>query len=154
MIDQAVNDKIRIVLATLHAVEQRDIRGLLDLYHRDVEFHDAPSLPYGGVVRGKTAVEAHTYSTNGWAATWGPLQPTNAERRMDPHVVAANEDEVVVLYRQRAVAPSGERFDAPVLALYKVRDGKLIRAQMFHFDTVAVVGFLARANGATVESSE
>jgi ketosteroid isomerase-like protein len=151
MIDRPVNDNTRLVLAALHAVEQRDVRGLLDLYHPDVEFHDAPSLPYGGVVRGKTAVEAHMYS--GWAATWGPLQPTAAEQQMDPQVVAANEDEVVVLYHQRAVGPAGEGFDAPVLALYKVRDGKLIRAQMFHFDTAAVVGFLARANGATVEPS-
>lgn len=153
MIDQPVNDNIRVVLASIHAVEQRDVRQLLDLYHPDVEFHDAPSLPYGGVVRGKTAVEAHMYSANGWVATWGPLQPTTAEQQMDPHVVAANEDEVVVLFRQRGVGSAGERFDAPVLGLYKVRDGKLIRAQMFHFDTAAVAGFLARANGATVERS-
>ncbi len=64
---------------------------------------------------------------------------------MDPRVVAAGEDEVVVLWRQRGVGPDGERFDGVVLGLYRFRDGKLARAQMFYFDTAAVAGFLARA---------
>lgn len=64
---------------------------------------------------------------------------------MDPRVVAAGEDEVVVLWRQRGVGPAGERFDGEVLGLYRFRDGKLARAQMFYFDTAAVAGFLARA---------
>jgi ketosteroid isomerase-like protein len=66
---------------------------------------------------------------------------------MDPQVVAANDTEVVVLYRQRAVDPAGERLDAPVLGLYEVREDKLLRAQMFHFDTAALVEFLTRAKG-------
>lgn len=35
--------------------------------------------------------------------------------------------------------------DSPVLALYEMRDGKLVRAQMFYFDPTAVVDFLATA---------
>jgi hypothetical protein len=34
-----------------------------------------------------------------------------------------------------------------VLALYMVRDGRLARAQMFYFDTPALVEFLERAGG-------
>ena len=66
---------------------------------------------------------------------------------MDPRIVAATEDEVVVLWRQRGVGPTGARFDGPVLALYRLRDGKLARAQMFYFDTTALAGFLAYASG-------
>jgi hypothetical protein len=62
---------------------------------------------------------------------------------MDARVVATNDREVVVLYRQRALGPAGERFDAPVLGLYEVREAKFARAQMFHFDT-AVVEFLCK----------
>jgi ketosteroid isomerase-like protein len=51
---------------------------------------------------------------------------------MDPRVIAANDEEVVVLYRQRAVDSAGERFDEPVLGLYETREGKLARAHMFH----------------------
>jgi ketosteroid isomerase-like protein len=64
---------------------------------------------------------------------------------MDPQVIAAAGEEVVVLWRQRGVAPAGERFDGEVLGLYKLRNGKLTRAQMFYFDTVATANFLAKA---------
>jgi hypothetical protein len=55
-----------------------------------------------------------------WIGTWGPLQPTRAERRFDPRVVAVRGDEVVVNYRTRALSPSGARFESEVLGLYEV----------------------------------
>jgi len=142
-----MSDNVDVVLRTFRAVEQRDVEGLFALYHPDVEFHDPPSLPYGGSFRAKADIRARLEHAPGetWLGTWGPLQPTEAERRMDPRVVAAGGAEVVVLYRQRALAPDGERLDAPVLGLYEVRDGKFARAQMFHFDTAALVEFLNRA---------
>lgn len=45
-----------------------------------------------------------------WAETWDPLQPTAAERQMDPRVVAVSDQEVVVLWRQRGLSSIGERF--------------------------------------------
>jgi uncharacterized protein len=130
-----------VVLRALQAVEERDYEGLIALYHPNVEFHEAPSLPYGGTSVGKQEVVTNL----GWLETWGPLQPTPAERRMDPRVIADDGREVVVLYRQRAVDGAGDRFEAPVLGLYEVRDGMFARAQMFHFDTAAILDFLARA---------
>lgn len=140
-----------VVLAAMSAVEERDAEVLFARYHDEVEFHDAPSLPYGGTTRGKAAMwELLTKSPETtWIGTWGPLQPTEAERRLDPRVIATAGEEVVVLYRQRAVSIQGERFEAPVIGLYEVRDGKLARAQMFHFDTADILGFLERA-GASV----
>jgi uncharacterized protein len=129
-----------VVLQAFDAIERRDREGLLALYHPEIEFHEAPSLPYGGTLRGKDEVARD----DGWERTWIPLQPTEAERSMDPRVIAANDREVVVLYRQRALSSTGARFDAPVLGLYEVREGKFGRAQMFHFDTLAVVQYLAR----------
>jgi uncharacterized protein len=136
-----------VVLDAFRAVEERDREGLFALYHPQVEFVEAPSLPYGGTFRGREEIRNQLERAPGetWLGTWGPLQPTGAERSMDPRPIAANENEVVVLYHQRALAPDGEHFDAPVLGLYQVRDGKFARAQMFHFDTAAVVDFLARA---------
>lgn len=136
----------KVVLGVFEAVEERDREKLFELYHEEVEFHEAPSLPYGGSMRGKEALrellEAAPQKT--WLGTWGPLQPTEQERRMDPRVVTTGGEEVVVSYRQRAVGPDGERFDAPVLGIYEVRDGKFARAQMFHYDTAAILDFLAR----------
>ena len=112
-----MSSNVDVVLQTIRAVEQRDAQALFALYHPE----------------------------RTWLGTWGPLQPTEAERRMDPRVVAANDREVVVLYRQRGLDPTGERFDAPVVGLYEVHEGKFARAQMFHFDTAAVVKFLTEA---------
>lgn len=137
----SVDESVAIVLEAFRAVEQRDEQRLQELYHPEVEFHWTPSLPYGGSSRG--GVRARPRPS--WSDVWEPLQPTNAERRMDPRVVAATEREVVVLYHQRGVSPSGEHFDGVTLGLYEVRDGKFARAQMFYFDAVAVQRFLASA---------
>jgi ketosteroid isomerase-like protein len=94
----------------------------------------------------KSSVRPHRGPVDHHAiGTWGPLQPTEAERRIDPRVVATRGDEVVIEYTTRAVSPDGERFESPVLGLYQVRDGKFARAQMFHYDTAAILAFLERA---------
>jgi ketosteroid isomerase-like protein len=137
---------IQVMLEIFRAIEERDpqhedLQRELALVQPDVEFHWPPSLPYGGTFRGATR------STAGetWGGTWTPLQPTRAERRMDPRVIGTTDDEVAILYRQRAVSPAGERFEGQVLGLYQLRDFKLARAQMFHFDEAAAASFLARA---------
>jgi len=122
---------IEVMLKLFSAVERHDEQQLIALCQPNVEFHWPPSL-YGG-------------SRPGWDETWLPFQPSAAERRMGPRVVAASANEVVVLWHQRGVSPTGERFDGEALGLYQLRDGKLARAQMFYFDTTAVASFLARA---------
>jgi uncharacterized protein len=145
--EREMQSNVKVVLALFRAVEERDRETLFELCHDDVEFHDAASLPYGGTVRGKAEIRARleAASETTWLGTWGPLQPTKAERSMDPRVIAAEGDQVAVLYTQRALSPGGERFTAPVVGLYEVRDGKFARAQMFHFDTAALLAFLDRA---------
>ena len=139
-----------VVLGVIRAVEERDAEALFELYHEDVELHDAPSLPYHYTARGKAEMRGQLEGApeQTWLGTWGPLQPTEAERRMDPRVVASEGDEVVVQYTTRALAANGERFESPVLGLYEVRDGKFARAQMFHYDTAGILGFLERAGKA------
>jgi hypothetical protein len=78
----------------------------------------------------------------------GDLGPATADRLRaadGSRVVAADHDEVVVLWRQRGVSPAGERFDGQVLGLFQLRDGKLARAQMFYFDPAGAARFLAEA---------
>ncbi len=138
-----VNENVKLLLDVFGAIERRDDQRFRDLLNPAFEIIWPPSLPYGGTSRG-VAPAAPT-----WGETWLPLQPTEAERRMDPRVVAASEDEVVVLWHQRGVTPAGARFDGEVLGLYRVLEGKLARAQMFYFDTVPLVSFLARAKDET-----
>src|SRR5260370_28576153 len=128
-----IEENRKLLLRVFSAIEQRNDRRFAELLHPDFEIHWPPSLPYGA---SKAKI---------WSDVWHPLQPTELERKMDPRVVAASENEVVVLWRQRGLIPSGDRFDGEVLGLYQIRDGKLARAQMFYFDTVAVASFLAKA---------
>jgi ketosteroid isomerase-like protein len=130
----SASENVQVMFEIFRAIERRDPQRVFELCQPDVEFHWPPSLPYGGTSPG-----------SGWADTWVPLQPTEAERRMDPRVVAASPEEVVVLWQQRGVSATGERFDSPVLGLYRVREGRLARAQMFYFDTPALINFLGRA---------
>jgi len=138
---------VETMLKIFETIEQRNLQRpdpakLHELFAPEVEFHWPPSLPYGGTTRGLKI------NSPGWADTWDSLQPTDAERRMDPRVVGADDDgQVVILWRQRGVSPAGERIDTPVLGLYKIREGKLARAQMFYFDTAALLSFLAKAKG-------
>jgi ketosteroid isomerase-like protein len=133
-------ENVETMREIFRAIESRDLARLLALTDPAAEFHWPPSLPYGGISPLQPAAGPS------WAETWIPLQPTKAEQRMDPRIVAASDDEVVVLWHQRGMSPAGERCDAPVLALYLLRDGKLARAQMFYFDSAELAGFLARAN--------
>jgi SnoaL-like domain len=144
-----------VALGVMRAVEERDGEKLFELYHEDVQLHEAPSLPYGGVVDGLSSLGEQLESApeNTWLGTWGPVQRTERERRFDPRVISEKDGEVVVLYHMRAVAPSGERLDSPVIGLYEVRVGKLARAQMFHFDTQAINAFLERAREANVSDA-
>jgi ketosteroid isomerase-like protein len=139
MTTTGTEENVRVVLDTFRAIEDRDVMRLLELHHPELEFHWPASLPYGGSFRADGAV------AQGWSETWIPLQPSERERRMDPRVIAATDDEVVVVWRQRGVSASGERFDGEVIGLYRVQDGKLARAQMFYFDSAAVCTFLKDA---------
>jgi uncharacterized protein len=131
----SISENVQVMLEIFSAIERRDPRRVFELCQPDVEFLWPPSLPYGGLSPGSA-----------WADTWLPLQPTEAARRMDPRVVAASPEEVVVLWQQRAVSAAGDGLETPVVGVYQVREGKLARAQMFYFDTAAVNDFLARAN--------
>jgi ketosteroid isomerase-like protein len=132
---------VQVILEIFRTLEERDpSRRTVDereetLYQPDVEFHWPSALPYGGTFRGKDAAV--------WSATWNPLQPTAAERKMDPQVIGADDRQVVILYHQRGVSPSGERFDGEVIGLYDMRDFKLSHAQMFYFDESSTCSVLA-----------
>ena len=130
-----------VILKAFKAVQTRDAGLESEAFAVDVDLHWPPELPYGGSTRSRDR------NRPTWSQTWDPLQPTEAERDLEARVVAASEDEVVVLWRQKGVTPSGERVDTPVLGLYEVKGGKVRRGQMFYFNPSEVVHFLAAADG-------
>ncbi len=143
---------VGVMLDLFTAIEERDakhrdVERERAFYQPDVEFHWPAALPYGGTLRG-----FGPRSRPDWSTTWTPLQPTRAERRMDPQVIGATDHRVVILYHQRGVSPTGERFDGEVIGVYEMRESRLARAQMFYFDEEACARFLARAAAALQET--
>jgi ketosteroid isomerase-like protein len=132
---------VGLVLAAFRSIEERDESHDDELWHPDVEFHWPDQLPYGGTFR--SSGDRHGRPT--WTETWDPFQPTGAERALSPRVVAVSDDEVVVLWHQRGRSPLGTTLDCEVLGLYRIRDHRIARAQMFYFDAAAVLRFLEGA---------
>ena len=128
----------KTILAIFRSIEERNNAQFQSYIQPEFEIHWPLSLPYGGAFRG------FERQPHGWGATWQPLQPTEADRKMDAKIVAAQGDDVVVLWHQRGRTPRGDSLDEEVLGLYHFREGKLARAQMFYFDTAAVARFLAQ----------
>jgi ketosteroid isomerase-like protein len=75
-------------------------------------------------------------------ASWAPLQ---AEYPVGAEFCDGPGDTVIALFRHRATdAATGESLDEPEVSVYEVRDGKVVRSQMFHADSARVGEFLAR----------
>jgi hypothetical protein len=91
-----------------------------------------------------TATKAHS-ATLSARLKLGNLQPPG-ERSLNARFLDAGDDYVIVLWRQRGVSSDGEKFDEPVVSVYKMRDRKIVESQMFHSDTKAVLQFLAGKN--------
>jgi ketosteroid isomerase-like protein len=137
----AVTDVVRRLF---EAVEARDLEGVLDCYDEAVEIHESPALPYGGVYRGRDGAVRHALA---FVEAWGRYQ-TRAEVRMDPRFAAGDDGVVTVVFRHRAADPRrGERLDEPEVSVYEVRDGRIVRSQMFHADPSALARFLDGGRG-------
>jgi ketosteroid isomerase-like protein len=68
-----------------------------------------------------------------------------AERALTPTLLEVERDKVLALWRQRAVDRAGDvTLDLPAASIYDLRDGRVVRAQMFQ-DTAAVLSFLGVA---------
>jgi uncharacterized protein (TIGR00369 family) len=118
-------------------------------YDPEVVIHEAASLPYGGDYQGAADVARHALGFN---AAWTDLQ-SHEERALEPQFFAAG-DRVAVLWRQRAHNPwTGERFDMPVVSVYRMRAGRVVESRMLHFDAAAVRGFLERAQRSRADAA-
>ena len=130
-----------VVLDLLDAVEKRDTTRVRHLYHPEIEFHWPPGLPYAGVHSGAQVARMSEL----FESIWLPLQPTEVERRLDAEIVAAANHRVIVKYIWKGCDRAGRWFSTETLADYELRDGKLARAQMYHFDLRGLLSFLATA---------
>jgi len=134
---EGTSGNIETVRRIMNAVRERNLTVLVDTYASDIEIHDAESLPYGGIYRGHQGMIENGM---GFVRTWDLLQ-TSADR--DPEaVIFGSGDQVVALWRLKASGKDGQRLDRPAISLFQLRDRKVVRLQMFHYDTAAIGRFL------------
>jgi hypothetical protein len=131
-----------VVMTMLTAIEKRQVDRIPTFYHPLISFHWPPGLPYGGTFSGQEIAGM----TALFRTVWEPLQRTQELRRMDARIVAAGDaGEVVARYLWKGKSERAGRFEAETLAEYVVRDRRVVRAQMFHFDMPGLLAFLHRA---------
>jgi ketosteroid isomerase-like protein len=146
--DVEMVDEVAVVRELLDAVEQRDRERVLACYAEDVEINEAGVLPYGGTWHGHGHEGALGHAA-AWFAAWAPHQGPD-EIRLDASVWGDGAGNVCALFRHRAIdSATGARIDAPEVSIYRVRNGRIVHAQMFHADSAAVARFLTEASKST-----
>jgi ketosteroid isomerase-like protein len=134
-------ENVETIRRLFRGVEERDLEAYLAVGHPEAVIREPGSLPYGGEYRGVDGLRRHAA---GWMRTWAALQPGD-ERKLDATFIDAG-DHVIARWRLRALALDGDvTLDMPMVGVYALRDGKLVKAQMFYSDTAAVLRFLEDA---------
>lgn len=140
----------RAVQAVFDAVDRRDRAGVRVGYDENITINEAPSLPYGGEYRGIDGALRHG---EGFRTAWDRFQP-HEERGLNPRIIA-DGDHVVVLWRHKVEnAETGDKIDLPAVSVYRMENAKIIDSRMFHFDTAALLQFLARNALATASTPQ
>jgi ketosteroid isomerase-like protein len=114
----------------------QDFTVIAETLHEDVVMRQAASLPYGGEWRGRDGIEAWMQAVS---AVWSKLE------HFDVRIFDAGDD--TVFTRARAVVTSranGETFEFPILHQVTIRDGKVVVAEPFYWDTAALLEHLSR----------
>ena len=112
----------------------KDFSVIAETLHEDVVMHQAASLPYGGQWKGRDGIAAWMTAMN---SVWSKLE------HRDVRIFDAGQD--TVFTRARAIVTlrsNGQTAEFPILHQVTVRDGKVITAEPFYWDTAALLDVL------------
>jgi len=138
-----VSERSDVVRRLFAAVEAGDLPALLDCYGDGIEIREAPSLPYGGVYRGRRGARDHAEA---FVRAWGPYR--DRREPLGASVGETDDGRVVAVFRHRAVDEArGLWLDEDEVGIYEVRDGVVVRSTMLHADPERLARFLAPGCG-------
>ena len=116
---RAVEDAYRAIL-------KGEPGALFALLADDVQFHEAPSLPYGGSQKGIDGARA---GVEGMFSAWSHL-------RVEIEEIAAGGDIVIAYLWMRAISrSSGDVYEGPTAELFRFKAGKIIEWRPIYWDT-------------------
>lgn len=121
----------QLVMQGYQKFQNKDIRGLLELFTDDIEWVGAETeeLPFAGTYRGKQEVGQY----------FSQLDQAQEAQRFEPQSFIAEGDQVVVTGQSRwTVRSTGQTYDNPWVHVFTLRDGKVARFQQYN-DTAAAL---------------
>jgi uncharacterized protein len=124
----------RLVRAFYDARARDDRAAIRSLLAADVEWHDPYPPPHGGDLTGVDAVLRDVFD--------GAARLTGGTTRLWLEDVLANDVRAVALVGW-ASTYRGRTMEGRELALYTIRDGRIVEARFFPFDRAASDAFFA-----------
>lgn len=114
------------VYEAYRAVEQGDMTKLVALLSPDVEFHEAPSLPYAISTKG---IEATLAGVGGMFDHWSDLTAEIEE------LVATGDLVICYLLMTATSRATGKVYSGMTAETFRFRDGKIIEWRPIYWDT-------------------
>ena len=117
-------------LALVKTAYEAGARGDWDTFFANVTdetlFHEAPSLPYGGIYRGRADIQRGSQLV---VACWENFQFKVLNYMAGGDVVVAH---VLISGVGRK---TGKSFSMPIMELWRIKDGKVVELRPFYWDT-------------------
>lgn len=124
----------QLVMQGYQKFQDKDIRGLLDLFADDIEWIgvETEELPFAGTYRGREEV----------AQYFSQLDQAQEAQQFEPQTFIAEDDKVVVTGRSRwTVRATGQSYDNPWVHVFTIREGKVARFQQYNDTAAAAKAF-------------
>lgn len=121
---------IALIKTVYGYVGRGDREGWLQFVAPDCEFHEPPSLPYGGSYIGMQAMQR---GLKNMRSAWEDLEYELL------NFTAGGDSVVVHLNIGGTGRRTGKHFWLPILELWRIRDGKIVELRPFVFDTARMV---------------
>ncbi len=122
-------DNVELIESLWDAFGRGDVEKVAGGLAENGEVVFPPSLPWGGTYEGPDA----------FGDVLAEVVGSFAEFKAKPEMVlGADDDHVVVVANIRARSKKGERLESRVAWVYRLREGKIVRAEAFP-DTAAIV---------------
>jgi ketosteroid isomerase-like protein len=116
-------DSVDVVRGIYEAFGRGDVAAVLAAMAEDVEWYEAEGMPYGGVYRGGQAVVENVF---------GPIMRDVPNFAVSPEEIIGSGDTVAVVVRYTGTGQAtGKQLDLPVVHVWDVSDGKIVRFRQF-----------------------
>lgn len=132
----AAQSNLDLVASGYAAFASGDMDAVMSLMAPELIWHEAESLPYGGIYHGPEAVMENVFSAI--VQDWDEYQA-------EPMRFIDGDDHIVVLGEYRGIhRESGKRLQVPFAHIWRMKDGRLIEFHQFT-DTMAWIEAAERA---------